>query len=499
MFRPRARDQIGGYERPRGVVDKADPGLVHGRKTLNREADGILPHGATIHRRQQLAAQRSGKARDRGLVELPVVGVDRADNGVDPVLSQEGLECPGEHRFSAEVAELLRHALSGPASTTGRDDDGDSAHALVPREARRYRQKCPRAKCPIGGPPAIGYCVGRMKADQVLGRVPALDVIGVSASALLAPMSGVTDVAFRRIAARYGAGLVLTEMVACHGLVGSHAEATLRSAGEGLKPHAVQLVGRDPAIMAEAARIAEGAGADLIDINLGCPAKRVVGGLGGSALMREPALAVAIASAVVAAVTVPVTVKMRLGWDDRSLNAADLAIRLAAAGVRALTVHGRTRQQFYEGRADWRAIRAVVEAAPIPVVANGDVSDAVAARTCLSESTAAAVMVGRAALGQPWIVGEIASALDGRTGRAPGPAERASLAVEHYEALLTLYGRDIGIRHARKHLAAYAERAAEAGRGLVPRQRDELVRSREPARVISLLSRLYDQPLRRAA
>lgn len=339
-----------------------------------------------------------------------------------------------------------------------------------------------------------------MSFDHFLGTSrEALSGIGFGGPAVLAPMSGVTDVAFRRIAARFGAGLVVTEMVASHALVRSDAEARLRSEGEGIRPHVVQLVGREPGSMAEAARLAEGSGADVIDINFGCPAKRVVGGLGGSVLMREPDLAIRIAAAIVAAVQVPVTAKMRLGWDGDSLNAADLARDLAAAGIRTVTVHGRTRQQFYAGQADWRAIGRVVDAVSIPVIANGDVLTEADARRCLAQSGAAAVMMGRAALGQPWIVGEIASALDG-TARPPiGWAARGGAAIEHYEALLGLYGREIGLRHARKHLAAYADQAAKAGFGLSERERQEIVTTRDPGRVMALLDGLYAAPLRRAA
>ncbi|MBV9076216.1 MAG: tRNA dihydrouridine synthase DusB [Methylobacteriaceae bacterium] len=318
-------------------------------------------------------------------------------------------------------------------------------------------------------------------------------------SALLAPMSGVTDVAFRRIAARFGAGLVVTEMVGSHSLVRGQAEAELRAEGAGLDPHVVQLVGREPATMAEAARIAEGAGASVIDLNFGCPAKRVTGGLAGSALMREPERALAIVATVVAAVRVPVTVKMRLGWDGASLNAAELAARAEEIGAQGVTVHGRTRQQFYDGRADWAAIAPVVAAVSVPVVANGDVVSLATARTCLAGSGAAAVMIGRAALGQPWLVGEVAAGLEGRAPPRPTPAEKAEAAAEHYEALLTLYGREVGRRHARKHLAAYADRATQAGYGLPPCQRRELVTSDDPNRVTSLLRSLYAEPARAAA
>ena len=190
---------------------------------------------------------------------------------------------------------------------------------------------------------------------------------------VLAPMSGVSDLPFRRIAAAHGAGMVVTEMVASKELVGNARESLERLKGEGIAPHVVQLAGREAHWMAEAAKIAEGAGADVIDINMGCPAKKVTGGYSGSALMRDPAHALTLIEATVKAVRVPVTLKMRLGWDENSINAPEIARAAEAAGIRLVTIHGRTRMQFYEGRADWSAIRAVREAISIPLIANGDV------------------------------------------------------------------------------------------------------------------------------
>lgn len=312
-------------------------------------------------------------------------------------------------------------------------------------------------------------------------------------------MSGITDAAFRRLATRFGADVVVTEMVAASAYVAGAEEARLRSEGIGIVPHVVQLVGRDPGRMAEAARLAEASGADALDINMGCPAKRVTGGLAGSALMREPDLALAIVAAVVAAVAIPVTVKMRLGWDEASRNAPDIARRAEEAGARGFAVHGRTRRQFYTGEADWGAIAAVIARTARPVLANGDVLDLASARTCLARSGAAGVMIGRAAMGQPWLLGRVAAALRGEAGAVPGPSERAAAASEHYEALLASLGREVGLRHARKHLAAYAGRAREAGYGIGPAETAELLTSREPRRVSALLARLYDQPVRRAA
>lgn len=339
-----------------------------------------------------------------------------------------------------------------------------------------------------------------MHIEQTLGSDAwTIGPFAITGRALLAPLSGVSDVAFRRIATRFGAPLAVTEMVAAEAFVRGEEEARLRSAGAGLPMHVIQLVGRNPPGMAEAARLAEASGADVVDINMGCPAKRVTGGLAGSGLMREPALAARIIEAVVSAVRVPVTVKMRLGWDRASLNATALATRAVELGVQAVTVHGRTRQQLYSGCADWRAIAEVVAACCRPVVANGDVASLADARACLGASGATAVMVGRAAVGRPWLVGEIAAGLAGRPYLAPSLAARAAAAAEHYEALLSLYGLEVGCRHARKHLAAYADHAADLGFGLPRAERAELVTSLEPHRVVALLGRLWDEPMRAAA
>jgi tRNA-dihydrouridine synthase B len=302
---------------------------------------------------------------------------------------------------------------------------------------------------------------------------------------VLAPMAGITDLPFRRLVAGFGAGLVVSEMVAGAEMLAGGAEARGRAGlgadlGLDQAATAVQIVGRDPLVMAEAARRLAGAGARIIDLNMGCPARRVTSGACGSALLAEPDRALAIVEAVVAAVGVPVTLKTRLGFAAGTLTAPALAARAAAAGVAMVAIHGRTRAQFYKGRADWTAIGAVVRAVPVPVLANGDITDAATARAALAASGAAGVMVGRGAQGRPWLPAQIAAALTGRpVPPAPQGAALAELVAGHYQAMLGFYGRDLGLRVARKHLGWYLD-AAGAPRG-------DLLTRDDPAAVLRAL------------
>ncbi|MCG9916648.1 MAG: tRNA dihydrouridine synthase DusB [Phenylobacterium sp.] len=334
-----------------------------------------------------------------------------------------------------------------------------------------------------------------------MGKQLKVGTVEVGGRVWIAPMTGVSDLPFRRLASRLGAPYVATEMVASDEFAKGRPDVVRRAAvGEGLPLMVVQLVGRDPATMAQGARLAVRAGAQIIDLNFGCPAREVIGVACGSALMREPELAEAIVGAVVEAAEVPVTVKMRLGWDEASLNAPELAARCQDQGAQAITVHGRTRSQFYRGAADWRAVAAVKSAVRVPVIVNGDIVDGATARQALDQSGADGVMIGRGVYGRPWIAAEIEAALSGLAFAAPDVETRLALVQAHLDDSLEFYGERLGLRIFRKHLAAYIENTpwpmqAEARRAA----RGRICRLEDPSQVKLELIALWRDPETRLA
>jgi tRNA-dihydrouridine synthase B len=320
--------------------------------------------------------------------------------------------------------------------------------------------------------------------------------VEVASPVILAPMTAVTDLPFRRAVKRYGAGLTVTEMIASQAMVRETRQSLQKAMWDPAEePVSMQLAGCEPQVMAEAAKLNEQRGAAIIDINMGCPVKKVVNGDAGSALMRVPKLAAAIIEATVKAVSVPVTLKMRMGWDHSSLNAPELARIAEDLGIRMITVHGRTRCQMYKGEADWSFVRRVKEAVSIPVIVNGDICSAGDAREALAQSGADGVMIGRGAYGRPWLLGQVMAELAGAGRRAdPSLDEQLAVMLEQYEAMLDLYGTHTGVNLARKHVGWYTKGLPGSAelRNTVNQQDD-------PGVVTTLLRDFYSPWLARSA
>ena len=327
-----------------------------------------------------------------------------------------------------------------------------------------------------------------------MNAMPKIGNHELTSRVLVAPLSGLTDLPFRRILQQFKPGLVVSEMVAGEFLAKGKADIVAKAAGGGeIKPLVIQLVGREAKWMAEGAKLSQEAGAAIIDINMGCPARKVTAGLSGSALMRNLDHALELIEATIGAVDVPVTLKMRLGWDFDCLNAPELAKRAEAAGIQMIVVHGRTRNQFYTGEADWSAVKPTKDAVGIPVFVNGDIHTAADANEAMKQSGADGVMIGRSLIGAPWNLRDIIAGVDGLP--MPEPllnSVKGEIAIRHYRDLINFYGEGKGIRVARKHLAGYVEHLARPDQAEL---RSKICRSEDPEEVVSILADIYDVSL----
>ncbi len=346
--------------------------------------------------------------------------------------------------------------------------------------------------------PTIAHAMGVAAELAEQPSIPAhraiqVDNVTIADNVILAPMTGVSDLPFRKLVKSFGAGLVVSEMIASKAVVLETRNALRMAAFEPIeRPFSVQLAGCDPETMAEAAKLNEDRGADIIDINFGCPVKKVVNGYAGSSLMRDEPLASAILEAVAKAVKIPVTLKMRMGWDNNSLNAPKLAKIAEDVGIKLITVHGRTRCQMYRGSADWRFVRSVKEAVKLPVIVNGDITTLTDVDNALALSGADGVMIGRGSYGRPWFIAQAIAHLKGESIIEPSITEQRAITLAHYEEMLSLYGIETGVRVARKHIGWYV-----SGLHCAAEFRGNVNRLTDPKQVMQLISAFYDTQIER--
>lgn len=400
---------------------------------------------------------------------------------VDPRMSGKGYHRSPNERKSTEVAELLGHRAAHAFAFAGGNDEGGDGHLRAPLG-------------PLGLPAKTLDCIGA----RPMSFLNPIDIgpVRIEAPVILAPMTGVTDLPFRRVVKRYGAGLTVSEMIASEAMIRETRQSLQKSLwDESEQPVSLQLAGCEPRVMAEAAKLNEQRGAAIIDINMGCPVRKVVNGWAGSALMRDLTTAAAIIEATVNAVRVPVTLKMRMGWDHSSLNAPELARIAQELGVKMITVHGRTRCQMYKGQADWAFVRNVKEAVSLPVIINGDIGSVADAREALRQSGADGVMIGRGCYGRPWLLAQVIADLVHDAER-PDPTldEQLETMLGQYDEMLALYGRQTGVNLARKHIGWYTKGLPGSAEF-----RNSVNREDDPATVVAMLRGFYAPWLTKAA